>query len=151
MENKKYNEYYYGKKVSDYALQNGYVDYRTLSSVVGDSVLCNAMKDRLYITMDVEGSPDTLFYIEYTEEEFEENEDLKEEYEDYYDYYECNKEMYDIFQWYIISYYGAEFLMHNTDELVFYDNELDVYVWGITHYDTGWDYVLTDIKLKEKD
>ena len=48
MESKKYNEYYYGKKVSDYALQNGYVDYRTLSNVVGDCVLCNAMEKRLY-------------------------------------------------------------------------------------------------------
>lgn len=117
MENKKYNEYYYGKKVSQYGLDNGYVDYGTLSNVVGDCVLCNAMEKRLYITMDIAS----------------------------------DKEMYDIFQWYIISYGGAQFLMHNTDETVFYDNELDVYVWGITHWGTGLDYVLTNIKLKEKD
>ena len=151
MENKKYNEYYYGKKVSEYGLENGYVDYRTLSDVVFDCVLCNAMQDRLYMTMDIVSDPDTLFKIEYTEEEFEENEDLKEEYEDYYDYFEDNKEMFEIFQWYIISYSGAQFLIHNTDEIVFYDNELDIYVWGITHWGTSWDYVLTDIKLKEKD
>lgn len=34
MENKKYNEYYYGKKVSKYGLKNGYVDYGALSDVV---------------------------------------------------------------------------------------------------------------------
>ena len=151
MESKKYNEYYYGKKVSDYALQNGYVDYRTLSNVVGDCVLCNAMENRLYMTMDIASDPDTLFKIEYTEEEFEGNKDLKKEYEDYYDYFEENKEMYDIFQWYIVSDSGAEFLIRETDEIVFYDEELDVYVWAVTHWGTSWDYVLTDIKLKEKD
>ena len=59
--------------------------------------------------------------------------------------------MYDIFQWYIVSDSGAGFLIRETDEIVFYDSELDVYVWGITHCGTSWDYVLTDIKLKEKD
>lgn len=151
MENTKYYEYYYGKKVSEYALQNGYVDYGALSEVVGDCVLCNNMEKRLCTTMDVESDPDTLFKIEYTEEEFEENEELKEEYEDYYEYFENNKEMYDIFQWYIISDTGAQLLMNNTDEIVFYDEELEVYVWAVTHCGTRWDYVLTDIKLREKD
>nr|DAY93978.1 MAG TPA: hypothetical protein [Caudoviricetes sp.] len=151
MESKKYNEYYYGKKVSRYGLENGKVDYACLREAIGDCVLCNNMEKRLYETMDIASDPDTLFKIEYTEEEFEENEELKEEYEDYYEYFENNKEMYDIFQWYIISDSGAQLLMRETDEIVFYDNELDVYVWGITHWGTSWDYVLTDIKLKEKD
>ena len=150
MENKKYNEYYYGKKVSKYGLENGKVDYACLCEAVGGCVLCDNMEKRLYETMDIESDPDTLFKIEYTEEEFEENEELKEEYEDYYEYFENNKEMCDIYQWYIISYSGAQLLMCDTNEIVFYDNELDVYVWGITHCGTGWDYVLTDIDLREK-
>ncbi len=92
----------------------------------------------------------TLFKIEYTEEEFEESEELKEEYEDYYEYFEQNKDMYDIYQWYIISDSGAQFLMRETDEIVLYDEELDVYVWAVTHYGTSWDYVLTGIELREK-
>lgn len=52
-----------------------------------------------------------------------------------------------IFQDYIISESGYEFLSEYTDEIVFYNEELDIYVWGITHYGTSWDYVLTDIKL----
>ena len=24
---------------------------------------------------------------------------------------------------------------------------LDLYIWGVTHYGTGWDYVLTNINL----
>lgn len=52
-----------------------------------------------------------------------------------------------VFQDYIISDSGARFLMELTDEYVFYNEKLDMYLWGITHYGTGWDYVLTDVKL----
>ena len=31
-------------------------------------------------------------------------------------------------------------------EIVYYSEELDLYIWGVTHYGTSWDYVLTDIK-----
>jgi hypothetical protein len=33
---------------------------------------------------------------------------------------------------------------------VFYNEKLDIYVWGITHFGTAWDYVLTDIKIVEQ-
>ena len=55
------------------------------------------------------------------------------------------KEM--IFQDYIISERGYEFLKDFTDEIVFYNEKLDVYIWGVTHFGTSWDYVLTDIRL----
>lgn len=42
----------------------------------------------------------------------------------------------EIFQFYIISDPG--FLLEHTDELVFYDDELHIYVWGITHFGTAW-------------
>lgn len=151
LENTKYYDTYCGCKVSEYGLEHGKVDYNCLCEVVGDCVLCNNMEERLYTTMNIESDPDTLFKIEYTEEEFEENEELKEEYEDYYEYFENNKEMHDIYQWYIITDSGAQLLMRDTDELVFFDEELEVYVWAVTHYGTSWDYVLTDIKLIEKD
>lgn len=53
----------------------------------------------------------------------------------------------DIFQYYIISELGATILYDLTDEIVFYHEELDLYVWGITHFGTAWDYVLTDVKI----
>lgn len=57
-----------------------------------------------------------------------------------------------VFQDYIISEYGYELLQELTDELVFYNEKLDIYVWAVTHYGTSWDYVLTDVKLvKEGD
>ena len=53
----------------------------------------------------------------------------------------------EIFQYYIISDNGAGILKDYTDEIVFYNEALDMYVWGVTHYGTSWSYVLTDIKL----
>lgn len=55
-----------------------------------------------------------------------------------------------VFQDYIISEYGYEFLQEFTDELVFYNERLDMYIWAVTHFGTSWDYVLTDIKLEKE-
>lgn len=146
MENKKYYEYYYGKKVSQYALQYGFVDYRTLSDVIGGCVLCNAMESRFGNTLEhVSGELYSYYdidngYEEITREEAEEKSMCCIE-----------EEMIEVYQWYIITDSGAQLLIRDSDELVFYDDELDVYVWGVTHWGTSWDYVLTDIKLREKD
>ena len=56
----------------------------------------------------------------------------------------------EIYQYYIISDNGADLLKRYTDEIIYYIPVLDVYVWGITHYGTSWDYVLTDIKITEE-
>lgn len=56
-----------------------------------------------------------------------------------------------VFQDYIISEYGYRLLEELTDELVFYNEKLDVYIWAITHLGTNWDYVLTDVKLVQED
>ena len=110
----------YGHKVSDYALENGYLDYYTLSEIVGDCILNNYM----------------MRYMGSLGWELVNGDDIDED-----------GEYHEIYQWYIISDYGANFLMENTDEIVYYHEEMDLYVWGITHFGTSWDYVLTDIKL----
>lgn len=132
MEKEKQMEMYKGKiwghEVSEYAKEHGFLDYGTLAKMVGDMILCNDIVKMFYGIGEI-----GEFYIEngtdYNEEE---------------DYYE------DIYQYYIISSHGAEILERYTDEIVYYNEELDMYVWGVTHFGTGWDYVLTDIKLVEK-
>ena len=52
-----------------------------------------------------------------------------------------------VMQDFIITKFGYELLKKYTDELVFYNEKLDMYVWGATRLDHGWAYVLTDIKL----
>ena len=36
-----------------------------------------------------------------------------------------------------------------SDEIVYYSKELDMYVWGITHYGTSWKLMLTSIPIPE--
>ena len=51
----------------------------------------------------------------------------------------------EVFQWYIVSDSGAQIIQDYTNEILYYHDELDIYLWGVTHWGTGWDYVLTDI------
>lgn len=114
-------KYYYGQKISEYGIEEGFVDYETLSKVVGDAVSCDAMANRYGETLhEVSGNM-----------------------------FDEEGNFIDVFQWYIISDYGAEFLIDKTDEIVLYDKELKIYVWGITHYGTHWSNVLTNIKISE--
>lgn len=117
---KMYDGKVYGFKVSQYGIENGYLDYYTLAKIVGDAVLNNS----IFMYAGCENWELT--------NGVEENE--------YWDYL-------DVFQYYIVSDSGARFLEEYTDELVYYNQTLDMYLWGITHFGTSWDYVLTDIKL----
>ncbi len=132
------------KDILEREKKNGYITYSTLADYVGSMVLCNNIIDRYGDTLEVEnGDLETYFngeYEEITREEYEELEDNGEQ---------CYSEPVDIYQYYIITSSGADFLERYTDEIVFYDNQLDIYVWGITHYGTSWDYVFTNIPVKK--
>lgn len=117
---KLYGDRVYGTKVSEYGLENGYLDYYTLSEIVGDMILNN----EIFMKTGYEN-----WELENGFEEDEEGNYL------------------EVYQYYIITDSGARFLSEYTDELVFYNEELDMYLWGITHFGISWDYVLTDIKL----
>lgn len=54
-----------------------------------------------------------------------------------------------VMQDFIISKYGFDILKEYTDELVFYNDRLNVYIWAVTHWGTAWAYELTNVKLKE--
>lgn len=124
-----------GVKVSEYGLQNGYLDYFTLSKMVGDHILNNTVFRAEIGTWELLNGDD--YY----------GVDPDGDYCDP-DAEECvYTEFVDIYQFYIIDENGYQFLAHNTDELVYYNEELDMYLWGITHFGTSWDYVLTDIRL----
>lgn len=125
MENRKY---FFGHEVSAYGVEHNRVDYRTLAKCF-DAVLCNDITKLFYSTIN----------NEYNEVELYNGSDYNEE-DDYY---------YDIFQYFIIDNNGAEILKDCTDEIVYYIPVLDMYVWGVTHCGTSWDYVLTDIKIDD--
>lgn len=122
---KLYNGKAYGHEVSKYGLEHGYLDYFTLSKIVGDSIILGN---------------ELMEYTGY------ENWDLYSGYEELDD-----DEYVEVYQYYIISGGGADFLAEYTDELVYYNEQLNLYLWGITHFGTSWDYVLTDIKLRKEE
>ena len=47
----------------------------------------------------------------------------------------------EVYQYYIINYQDAERLAEYTNELVYYNEALDLYILGVTHWGTSWDYV----------
>lgn len=110
----------FGKDISKYGLENGYMDYKCLSNIVGNTILNNNI-----INYEVDNW-ELINGVDYNEE--------KEEY-------------IDIFEYYIIDNWGVEFLVKYTDEIVYYNEILDIYLWGITHWGTSWDYVLTNIEI----
>ena len=111
-----------GNEVSEYGLQNKRVDYATLDKAF-DSVLCNSM---MYLMRSGKYSWEMVNGTDYDEED---------------------DSFREIYQYYVISDYGYRILSEYTDEIVYYCDELDIYVWGVTHYGTAWDYVLTSIEI----
>lgn len=132
----------YGKEISGYGLDNGYVDYKTLSEIMGNCILNNEIIKYEVDNWEVVNGSEIKYYDSKADDYIEESEienwdDIEESY-------------IDIFQYYIIDNWGVEILSNYTDEIIFYNEKLDVYLWGITHYGTSWDYVLTDIKIQNK-
>lgn len=68
--------------------------------------------------------------------EVENGTDYDEE-EDYY---------FDVYQYYIISGHDAEMLEEYTNELVYYCEELDLYLLGVCHFGTPWNGVSANWK-----
>lgn len=167
-----HGKYFYGNEISEYGQEHGYVDYATLAKAF-DAVLNN---DIIQKTYDIgyweqeSGFVDNSEEIEELQEQIEELEneieelmledadkhkerietlgekkeelteqlgELEEEQEDSYNA--------EIFQYYIVDDNGAE-ILKEINEIVFYNEELDMYVWGVTHWGTSWNYVLTDIR-----
>lgn len=60
------------------------------------------------------------------------------------DYDEEDEFYYDIFQYFIIDEPAAERLAEDTDEIIYYNEELDLYLLGVTHCGMSWDYVDTN-------
>ena len=174
------SEYFYGNKISDYGLQEGYVDYRTLARCF-DAVLCNnILFDSGYEYEQIGGFPDD-YYDKIDELRWEiedlENEKLETTRQDIWariqgEEEELNARLHDIeeiiseksteiddlenemenyspeiMQYYIVSDNAVDILALN-NEIVYYIDTLDLYVWGVTHWGTSWDYVLTNIKIE---
>lgn len=112
------------------------VSYRELARRVGDCILNNQLQSELAGEYEFElfTGKDSYCYNHDTEEECGKDDS------------KCDYEYTEVYQTYIITQGGAEYLQCNTDEIVYYCEKLDLYLWGITHFGTSWAYVFTDIK-----
>lgn len=108
--------YFCGNEVSAYGQEHGFLDYATFAKGF-DAVLNNNIIGMFDDWQLVNGS----------------------------DYDEESDEYTEVFQWFIVSGNGAQMIQDYTDEILFYNEKLDIYLWGVTHWGTSWDYVLTDI------
>ena len=161
---KLYGTSFYGNEASDYAKENGYLDYATLAKAF-DTVLNNEIIRNTYEIgyweqesgftdnseeIDELNEKIDLLKERYCEcEDTEEQEELENQIEEIKEKISELENEYtgaEIFQYYIVSEQGAE-ILKEINEIVFYNETLDMYVWGVTHFGTSWAYVLTDIKL----
>jgi predicted nuclease with TOPRIM domain len=153
-------KYYYGNVISDYGMEHGYVDYATLAKCF-DAVLNN---DIMSLTYDI-GSWEQVSGIIDNSDEIEELEEKRDELEEenesspsqileneineineQIEELENEQEETEVFQWFIVDDCGAR-LLQDINEIVYYNETLDMYLWGVTHYGTSWGYVLTSIKI----
>lgn len=133
--------YFLGNKISDYGLKNGYVDYYCLRQSI-DAVLNNSIIEKtlnIGYWETINGSE--VYYYDDETDKYVDYEDI----ENWDNISEC---YFEIYQYFIISEAGYKILAEYTDEIVFYNDDLDMYVWGVTHYGISWGYVLTDIKIE---
>lgn len=105
----------FGIEVSEYALEKGYLDFRTLAKMLEDCILNNTIRSA------------TMHDWEIVAGDFDQT----------------------VMQDFIISKYGYELLKEYTDELVFYNDQLDVYIWAVSRWGTAWSYELTHTKIIE--
>ena len=169
------SQYFCGNKISEYGLQHGYLDYRTLAKAF-DAVLVNDITKLFYADINgeynepeqVNGFINNSELIDAKREQIETLEETRDNSDDpgqiaYIDEQidaineqideleREQEEQREIFQYYIISDSGARLIEEYTNDPLFYLPALDCYVWGVTHWGTSWDYVLTDCRLVQED
>ena len=125
------------EKLNDYEREHNKISFKTLvNKLFTDMILCNDITKLFY--NEISGK--------YTEPQIEIGTDYDEE----------TDEQVDIYQYFIVDFsswtyelmtkykeqFGKEFILY-------YIEELDLYILGVTHFGTGWDYVLTDIEPSE--
>lgn len=108
----------------------GYLSYRDMIDYFTDG--CLILNNNL-INIEING--------DYAYWELENGQDYDEE-NDYY---------LDVYQYYIIDENDAERLKNNTHELIYYNNELDMYLLGVTHFGSSWRIVPSDFKKVYED
>lgn len=158
-------KYYFGNEISEYGLAHNRVDYRAFAKSF-DAILNNDLINKTWDFGNWEQVSGGIDYdeIEELKEELEELdgekceliendlettlqfEELESKIEELEEKIEELESEPDIYQYFIVSD-NAIYRLKEAGEIVFYNEELDIYLWGVTHYGTSWCMVLTNIKI----
>ena len=144
------SKHFYGVEITQEEIEQGYINYRTLAKSF-DAILCNDITKLFHSTINNDYiEPETIngdyYYYENSNGDIlsiSEYDELEPEQQSEY-----NEIYNDIYQYYIIDRNGVDILESNTDEIIFYIEVLDIYVWGVCHFGTPWNGVNTNIKIK---
>lgn len=122
------------EKLNDYEKENNRISFKTLvEKLFTDMVMCNDIVKIFHSSINGD----------YIEPQLEIGSDYDEEddvYLDVYQYFivDFSSWTYELMQKYS-EQFGKEFILY-------YIDELGMYILGVTHFGTSWDYVLTDIE-----
>lgn len=125
------------ENLSDYEKEHNKISFKRLvNKLFTDMILCNDITK--------------LFYGEiggkYTEPQIEIGKDYDNEVEEYVDIYQYFIVDFSSWTYELMQKYSEQF---GEEFILYYIEELDLYILGVTHFGTGWDYVLTDIEPTE--
>lgn len=131
--NKKIRFYVEKDELNEYEKKYNRISFKRLfNRLFTDAILCNDITKLFYA--DING--------EYNEVETEIGNDYDEETDD----------PIDIYQYFIVDFNNYTYSKMQelkgklgNEFILYYLSNLDLYIVGITHFGTGWDYVLTDI------
>ena len=123
--------------LNEYEKEHNKISFKRLvNRLFSDMVLCNDIVKLFHSELNGE-------YIEPT---FEIGTDYDEE---------CGENI-DVYQYFMVDFssWTYDFMRKYAEQLgrdilLYYLKELDLYILGVTHFGTGWDYVLTDIRPTE--
>lgn len=162
-------KYFYGNEISEYGVQHNRVDFRTFAkafdAVYAGSIIEDLSRAGFYFEPQngndiyFEDYNGNRYTYEEKEELIEKLEDLRiemesngeedsEKYSELLENIEALQEEHfdEVFQYFIVSSNATD-LLDEANQLYWYCEDLDMYIWGVTHWGTSWDYVLTDIAI----
>lgn len=120
--------------LTDYEKENNKISFRRLvERLFTDMVLCNNITKLFYT--DINGV--------YSEPQKEIGEDYDTENDEYIDVYQYFIVDFSSWTYELMKKYNEQF---GNEFILYYIDELDMYILGVTHFGTSWDYVLTDIE-----
>ena len=113
--------------------ESGWIDYSDEKETLQDQI--DEMQDKMNSSDDDDEIEMLQNQIDELQEQLEELEEEEE-----------NSRYPEIYQYFIVDDTGAD-ILKDADEYLWYNSDLDLYVWGVDHWGTSWDYVLTNIKI----